>query len=89
MYKNKLPTNICLSFVSEEVIFCWYILHLLNFDTADIVSFDTKYLLLFIIAKILDHNLFFIFNHNSFIWLLWESEKRRSEFMWKRQAANM
>ena len=32
-------------FFSRVVIFYWYISHLLDFDTTDIVSFDTKYLL--------------------------------------------
>ena len=32
--------------VSGLVIFCWYVSHLMDFDTADIVTFDTKYIIL-------------------------------------------
>ena len=32
--------------VSELVIFYWYVSYLLDFDIADMVSFDTKYLFL-------------------------------------------
>ena len=34
----------CLSIVSRLVIFCWHVSHLLNFDIANMITFDTKYL---------------------------------------------
>ena len=40
--KKKLPINTCLSFISVLVIFCWHVLHLLDFDTMDMISFYTK-----------------------------------------------
>ena len=42
--KNNCPLT-RLSVISEIVNFCKYISHLLNFDTANMVVFDTKYLL--------------------------------------------
>ena len=44
--QKYLLTNTCLSFVNRLVIFCSHVSHLLDFDTADMISFDTKYLLL-------------------------------------------
>ena len=35
------------------VIFCWHISHLLDFDTTDMISFDTKYIF-FIRNKLLE-----------------------------------
>ena len=45
----------CLSFVSGVIIFCWHVSHLLDFDTANIVSFDYWYQiqLLFSVVTIL------------------------------------
>ena len=40
--KNNCPLT-RLSVISEIVNFCKYISHLLNFDTANMVVFDTKY----------------------------------------------
>ena len=44
--KKKLQINTCFSFISEVNLSCWQVLYLLNFNTADMVSFDTKYLLI-------------------------------------------
>ena len=38
--------RVCISFVSNVVIIYWHVLYLLDFDTADMISFDTKYILL-------------------------------------------
>ena len=38
--------RICISFVSNIVIIYWHVLYLLDFDTTNMVSFDTKYILL-------------------------------------------
>ena len=41
--QKSLPTNICHSFVSGVIIFYRHISHLVDFDTADMVSFNIKY----------------------------------------------
>ena len=43
MYKIAIHYT-CLSIVSRLVIFCWHVSHLLNFDTTNMITFDTKYL---------------------------------------------
>ena len=38
--------RVFISFVSNVVIIYWHVLYLLDFDTADMISFDIKYILL-------------------------------------------
>ena len=42
LYKNNYALTHVFQLLCELVIFYWYVLHLLDFDTSDMVSFDYK-----------------------------------------------